>query len=47
MNTVVPRFHGKLTKWNTDRGFGFVVADQGGQELFVHVSAFPAKGGRR
>jgi cold shock CspA family protein len=38
------RFHGKLVKWNTDRGFGFVVADQGGQELFVHVSAFPRDG---
>lgn len=44
MNTVAPRFHGKLTKWNTDRGFGFVTADQGGQELFVHVSAFPRDG---
>ena len=44
MNTVAPRFHGKLTKWNTDRGFGFVAADQGGQELFVHVSAFPRDG---
>jgi cold shock CspA family protein len=44
MNTVASRFHGKLTKWNADRGFGFVVADQGGQELFVHVSAFPRDG---
>jgi cold shock CspA family protein len=44
MNTVAPRFHGKLTKWNADRGFGFVTADQGGQELFVHVSAFPRDG---
>lgn len=41
---VASRFHGKLTKWNADRGFGFVVADQGGQELFVHVSAFPRDG---
>lgn len=42
--SAAPRFHGKLTQWNTDRGFGFVVADQGGQELFVHVSAFPRDG---
>ena len=39
-----PRFNGKLTKWNADRGFGFLVADHGDQELFVHVSAFPRDG---
>jgi len=44
MNTVASRFHGKLTKWNAERGFGFVVADHGDQELFVHVSAFPRDG---
>lgn len=38
------RFNGTLTKWNADRGFGFVVAEQGTQELFVHVSAFPRDG---
>jgi len=45
MNTVATRFNGKLKKWNAERGFGFVVADHGEQELFVHVSAFP-RGGR-
>lgn len=44
MNTAASRFHGKLTKWNADRGFGFLVADQGDQELFVHISAFPRDG---
>lgn len=44
MNTVATRFHGKLKKWNAERGFGFVVADHGDQELFVHVSAFPRDG---
>lgn len=44
MNTVANRFNGKLTKWNAERGFGFVVADHGDQELFVHVSAFPRDG---
>ena len=38
------RFDGTLKKWNADRGTGFVVADQGGEELFVHVSAFPRDG---
>jgi cold shock CspA family protein len=44
MQTSAPRFSGKLTKWNADRGFGFVVADHGDQELFVHVTAFPRDG---
>lgn len=44
MNTPTPRFNGKLTKWNADRGFGFVVADHGDQELFVHATAFPRDG---
>jgi cold shock CspA family protein len=45
MEAAASRFNGKLTKWNAERGFGFVVADHGEQELFVHVSAFP-RGGR-
>lgn len=38
------RFNGTLKKWNTERGFGFVVAEHGDQDLFVHVSAFPRDG---
>ena len=34
------RFNGKLKKWDAERGFGFIVADQGGQDLFVHISSF-------
>lgn len=44
MQTVTPRFNGTLTKWNAERGFGFLVAEHGDQELFVHVSAFPHDG---
>lgn len=44
METVASRFNGTLKKWNAERGFGFVVADHGDQELFVHVSAFPRDG---
>jgi cold shock CspA family protein len=44
MEANAPRFNGKLTKWNAERGFGFLVADHGDQELFVHVSAFPRDG---
>lgn len=35
------RIEGKLTKWNDDRGFGFIEPTQGGQEIFVHISSFP------
>ena len=41
-----PRYGGKLKKWNAERGFGFIVADDGGQDIFVHISAF-ARDGRQ
>lgn len=44
MPTTSTRFAGTLKKWNVERGFGFVVAEPGDQELFVHVSAFPRDG---
>jgi cold shock CspA family protein len=40
------RIDGTLSKWNDDRGFGFITPTQGGPEVFVHISAFP-KDGRR
>lgn len=39
-----PRYSGKLKKWNAERGFGFIVADDGGQDIFVHITAFPRDG---
>lgn len=38
--------HGTLTKWNDDRGFGFIALPQSGTEVFVHISAFPRDGVR-
>lgn len=35
------RTHGILTRWNTNRGFGFITPAQPGDDLFVHISAFP------
>jgi cold shock CspA family protein len=40
------RTEGTLTKWNDDRGFGFITPSPAGSDIFVHVSAFP-KDGRR
>ncbi|MES2363548.1 MAG: cold shock domain-containing protein [Pseudomonadota bacterium] len=40
------RFDGKLSKWNDERGFGFVTPAQGGQDVFVHISSFPRDGQR-
>jgi cold shock CspA family protein len=44
MQASATRFNGTLKKWNAERGFGFVVSEQGGQELFLHVSAMPRDG---
>ena len=43
---VIMRTHGTLTKWNDDRGFGFIAPAGTGAEIFVHVSAFPHDGRR-
>ncbi len=40
------RTHGTLSRWNDDRGFGFITPAQGSAEIFVHVSSFPRDGSR-
>lgn len=40
------RIDGTLTKWNDDRGFGFITPTQGGPEVFAHITAFPRDGQR-
>jgi cold shock CspA family protein len=40
------RTHGTLSKWNEERGFGFIVPAEGHGEIFVHISAFPRDGVR-
>ncbi len=40
------RFEGTLTKWNDERGFGFITPIPAGQDIFVHASAFARDGQR-
>lgn len=40
------RQEGILKTWNDDRGFGFIEPVHGGQDIFVHIKAFPARAGR-
>lgn len=41
------RYHGRLTKWDDGKGFGFVVANGGGDQAFVHIKAFGGNASRR
>lgn len=38
------RYQGRLRKWNAERGYGFILASDSGQDVFVHISAFPRDG---
>jgi len=40
------RFEGLLKSWNDERGFGFLEAFQGGEDIFVHIKAFRTQIGR-
>ena len=40
------RFEGVVTSWNEERGFGFIAADQGGEEIFVHIKTIVNRQGR-
>lgn len=40
------RLEGIVKSWNEDRAFGFIEPTQGGQVIFLHISALPERAGR-
>ena len=34
------RIKGTITKWNGDKGFGFITPNTTGKQVFIHISAF-------
>jgi uncharacterized membrane protein YsdA (DUF1294 family)/cold shock CspA family protein len=40
------RYQGKITKWNDEKGFGFVLTNDGKKETFIHISAFKDQSNR-
>jgi uncharacterized membrane protein YsdA (DUF1294 family)/cold shock CspA family protein len=34
------RYQGKITRWNDEKGYGFILPNDGGKDVFVHISSF-------
>src|SRR5690348_2574493 len=40
------RLKGVIKTWNDERGFGFIEPLRGGEDVFIHITAFPSHAGR-
>ena len=38
--------YGKITRWNDEKGYGFIESDSGKSNTFIHISAFSNKNRR-
>jgi cold shock CspA family protein len=34
------RYHGRITTWKDDQGFGFITPNGGGEPVFLHIKTF-------
>ena len=46
MATTTMRFDGVIKSWEDERGYGFIEPLKGGDDLYVHITAFPRGMGR-